>query len=51
MSQLTKRIIIKSPLIPLCQRGKPLSPPFSKVRWGGILQGNFQTAKVLPIIK
>ena len=30
MSQLIKRIIIKSPLIPLFQRGKLLSPPFGK---------------------
>jgi hypothetical protein len=37
MSQLAKRIIIKSPLIPLFQRGNPLSPPFGKGRLGGIL--------------
>jgi len=47
MSQMIKRIIIKSPLIPLCpvfdggkdyQSGKPLFPPFGKGRSGGILR-------------
>ncbi len=33
MSQWVKRIIIKSPLIPLFQRVKLLSPPFGKVRY------------------
>ena len=44
-TQETKKIIIKSPLIPLFQRGKLLSPPFGKGRSGGI----FKTLKCYEI--
>jgi hypothetical protein len=37
-SQDVQGIIVKSPLIPLSQRGKLLSPPFGKGRLGGILK-------------
>jgi hypothetical protein len=37
-SQDVQGIIVKSPLIPLFQRGKLLSPPFGKGRLGGILK-------------
>ncbi len=37
-SQEVQRITVKSPLIPLFQRGKLVSPPFGKGRLGGILE-------------
>jgi len=37
-TQEIKRITVKSPLIPLFQRGKPSSPPFVKGRMGGIFK-------------
>ncbi|MBM4337965.1 MAG: prepilin-type N-terminal cleavage/methylation domain-containing protein [Deltaproteobacteria bacterium] len=51
MNQLIKRIITKSPFIPLFQRGSFLFPPFGKGRLGGILQGNFQTVTLLRLNK
>jgi hypothetical protein len=52
-TQEIKRITVKSPLIPLFQRGKPPSPPFVKGRMGGIFKTlncyDFSDDSIFPI--
>jgi hypothetical protein len=48
-SEVTLQLFEKGyliPLIPLCQKGGNVLPPFGKGRWGGILRNLFQTAKI-----